>query len=190
MAARGHRIDSALLCIDIATVDRNERRDHSREPCVVYISDISATGNSERRRWERNVKPLLVQSRAKLTRINDMVPKDTTLSGRRLLSGTGEVSLDVVFSVLFSGRPAFYFGGELEAGHSPIAGRFPTISAVVVAWVTEKSVEGAFDGYFKGCTLAIKTEGQVDQLLWLHWHFRGTGLRNPLLTTGGIDDPI
>lgn len=128
--------------------------------------------------------------RRAVDRIEDMTCKDTTLSGRHLVSGVGELTFDVVFPVTFSVRPTFHYGAELEEGNFPVAGVFPGARACVVGWEVVGKVDHTFDGYFSGATIAATTYGDDGQNVWIHWSFRGTAMRNPINVIEDIDGGI
>lgn len=130
------------------------------------------------------------QRRRRIERTDDMSVKDTASSGRTLFQGLGEVLYDLKFPVGFSTRPIFTYGAELDDGYSPVGNEFPYINAVIVAWDVKNRVDGAFDGYFVGCTIAITVGGSVDQQTWLHWSFRGAAIRNPVILSGQTDDVL
>jgi len=132
-------------------------------------------------------KSILRQTRDDAHRINSMTVKVTEVSGRVLVSGTGELNVDVNFPVWFCERPIFTFGGELDENHSPLATLFPTISAVVINWEKKKEVEGVVDGYYIGASVAVVTTGRSGQALWLHWTVKGKALTNP---TNTLEDTI
>lgn len=125
-----------------------------------------------------------------LERVDDMSAKDTTVSGRTLFVGLGEILYDIKFPVGFSTKPIFHPGAELDAGFSPVSTQFPTLGAFVVAWDVKNKVEGAFDGYYVGCTVALTITGSTGQQSWFHWSFRGTAIRNPVILGGQVDDVL
>lgn len=128
--------------------------------------------------------------RRNIDRIDDMTAKDTWVSGRQLVHGTGEVTFDVVFSVTFAKKPFFHADGVLADNFPVVAGAFPHVGASVVGWNIKGRVEGAFDGYYIGATIAAKVFGADDQQMWIDWSFHEIGLRNPVHVTEDIDDVL
>lgn len=130
-------------------------------------------------------RPIFERRRRDVERVNAMSAKDTTASGRVLIMGTGDCQVEVLFPVSFSNRPFFTYGQELDEEEGPrqevVPGRYPTVDATVIAWQTVRAVEGAFDGYYTGCTLACHVGGgNSEQRLWVDWQFRGVAIRNPI----------
>lgn len=121
--------------------------------------------------------------------INDFSPDDFLVSGQFLISGSGEVLVDVNFPCSFEEIPLFSFGGAMEIG-SPVAqGSFPTISAVVVAWnFTELPMKGS--RIYKGATIAVVTTGASDQQMWINWHFTGHAFVNPVSNSAETSQTI
>lgn len=123
--------------------------------------------------------------RRDVERINAMTATNTTATGRILIMGTGDIQVETLFAVNFSARPFFTYGQELdeEEGEAQevVPGRYPRLDATVIAWNKVRAVEGAFAGYYVGCTMACHVEGSgVEQRLWLDWQFRGVAIRNPI----------
>ena len=128
--------------------------------------------------------------RETVKRIDAMTVKVTRVSGRVLVIGTGEVTVDVPFPVNFIERPVFNFGGELDENHRATAGKYPTISAVVTTWTKVKEVVGSTDGYYTGASVAVVTSGQTGQQLWLHYSFEAKAVSNPLNSLENTNDTI
>lgn len=123
--------------------------------------------------------------RRDVERVNAMAAKDTTCSGRVLIEGTGDCQVEILFPANFSNRPFFTYGQELDEEEGPmqevVPGHYPKVDATVIAWNTVRAVEGAFAGYYIGCTLACHLEGgSTDQRIWIDWQFRGVAIRNPI----------
>lgn len=133
---------------------------------------------------------LMENRRETVRRIDAMTVKSTRVTGKVLTLGPGEGSVDVSFAVNFAERPTFTFGAELDDNHRAVAGRYPTVSAVVVGWNVVKEIEGATEGYYTGATLAVVSGGQADHKLWVHYCFEGKALSNPLTGVEGVDDAI
>ncbi len=127
--------------------------------------------------------------RETIRRIDAMTVKVTRFSGRLLVGGTGEGSVDVPFPVEFVERPIFNFGGELDSNHRATAGRYPTVSAVIVDWVIVGANKGT-EGRFRGATLAVTSRGTAGQKMWIHYTFEGKALRNPVKTNDTTDTAL
>ncbi len=127
--------------------------------------------------------------RETVRRIDAMTVKVTRVSGRLLVGGQGEGSVDVPFPVEFVERPIFNFGGELDVNHRATAGRYPSVSAVIVDWVIIGANNGT-EGHFKGATLAVTSRGTAGQKMWIHYTFEGKALRNPLNATDATDQAL
>lgn len=129
--------------------------------------------------------------RREIERVDDMTAKDTTVSGRHLISGLGELLFRADFPVTFAKRPVPSFGGELEEGEILVTGAFPRAEAVVSSWQIKGAIEGAFDGYYVGAWIACTTFGGSSlQKIWLNYSFHGVALRSPVNITEDIDDEI
>lgn len=112
------------------------------------------------------------------SRVDAFLIKPTSVTGRELINGVGEVLVDVSFPVWFTERPNVSFGGELDTNDSPTDTQFPTVSVVVVAWQMKKE-ERLGGGYFIGCNLAVVTGGRKDNRIWVHWRAEGAAMKNP-----------
>lgn len=132
---------------------------------------------------------ILEKRREDVRRIDSMTVKVTRVSGRVLVVGAGEASVDIEFPIVFCEMPIFNFGAALADGHSPLAGSFPTISAVVSTWEIEGAGPGV-TGRYTACGLAIVAGGQEDQQMWLHYSFEGKAIRNPLNALDTADDTL
>jgi len=129
--------------------------------------------------------------RREVARVEDMTAKDSTVSGRHLIMGTGQVTFDVTFPLTFNEKPLFHYGWELDVNQYPVDQAFPGGYAFVYNWATVGQVDGAFEGYFTGATIGALVFGASnDQRLWLHWSFRGTGLRNPVKPDDLLEDEL
>lgn len=123
------------------------------------------------RRWE-------------VDRIGSTGVKNQTVSGRTLVSGTGEIMIPVEFPILFVEPPGFFFGGEMDGGHPIAPGFCPTISVIVAAWETlpKRGVNTGF--FYSGATLGVVLTGDTaaasEQEMWVHWHFMGSAFQNPV----------
>lgn len=122
-------------------------------------------------------------------RVEDMAAKITRFIGRVLVVNAGEAAVEVNFPVLFSQRPIFGYGGELDENHHATLLSYPTISAVVTDWVTVPTGVG-LEPRFRGARIAVVTTGVPDQQMWLHFSFEATAIRNPTNTIGTTEDVI
>lgn len=129
------------------------------------------------------------KNRDNTTRIDAMTVKVTEFSGRVQILGAGESAVDIQFPVLFSERPVFTYGGELDENHHPVAGSYPTISAIVDTWDQVGKTESS-DGRFKGARVVVVTTGTEGQHMWLHFSFTAKAMRNPLNTLDSVDDTL
>lgn len=155
---------------------------------------------------------ILAQYLASLGRLEAQQGKDTDAVGRVpiLLTGstlaapsnatprdcTCEGTHTVTFANGFTAIPSFNFGWELDAGSEVVYGRFPTVNAGVLEWVTENWQKGlaspkvvitkaapsvlgnavkTFPAY-TGVKICFVATGQVGQKLWLHYSFTGRAL--------------
>lgn len=143
-----------------------------------------------RRTPYRRPKPIAEQRRENIRRIDAMTVKVTKIYGRILVVNSGEASVFIPFPVEFCERPNFNYGGELDENHRPLAGSFPTISAVVIDWQRKGMIPETFDGYFTGATVAVVTTGQDTQHMWLHYSFEAKAFRNPVNTADTVDEAI
>lgn len=128
--------------------------------------------------------------RREVNRIDDMTAKDSTVSGRELIVDIGQVTFPVTFPVTFTEKPLFHYGWELGDGQSPVDQSFPGGYAFAYQWSVVGRVEGAFDGYYTGATIGALVLGAPGQQLWLHWSFRGIGLRNPVKPDDLLEDEL
>lgn len=124
-----------------------------------------------------------------------MTVKVTRVTGYVLLSheadvAAAEASVDLPFPVLFTEKPVFTYGAELDDNHRPLAGSYPTLAAVVARWDTIGRIQGVTDGRFKGATVVTVTTGQAGQHIWLHYSFEGKAIRNPLNALDDVDGVI
>lgn len=133
-------------------------------------------------------KGVIDQRRDDVNRINDMTVKVTRVTGRFLVVGTGEVAVDLPFPVVFSERPNFGHGAELDEAFSAVAGTYPTGTATVVGWTRQDPDVSEFR--YTGCRLAIVTTGASGQQMWIHYAFEGKAMRNPLSQFDSLESPL
>lgn len=93
------------------------------------------------------------------------------------VTGVGEASVDVDFSARFIEKPLLSCGAELDENQSPIAGNFPTVSAMVANWKFEELDK--YRKYYVGATYAIVLTGKSDQKTWVHLGVEGRALLGP-----------
>lgn len=124
-------------------------------------------------------KNLFEVRRNDLARIQSTSAGMTRVPGRVLVTGVGEILVDIKFPVWFSDRPYFSFAGELDTNFSVADGVFPTVSVVVVKWVNSNQSDG-FVGYYSGAKLAVVTKGPSGQQMWIHWTAEGPAVNLPV----------
>lgn len=125
----------------------------------------------------------LEQRRAEVERVNAMLIKPNHVAGFTEISFSvnedeiegspvsQELLVDVTFPVWFVDKPSMSFGAELVRDLVE-AGKYPTISVVVVRWRKEKEVRVG-GGYFVGATLAIVASGRSGEQMIVHWQAEG-----------------
>lgn len=128
-----------------------------------------------------------------ITRVRGMEVKVTRVTGYVLLSHgddvtSAEASIELPFPVVFSEKPVFTYGAELDTNHRPVAEAYPTLNACVVNWDVVGEVEGATEGRYVGATVVTVTTGTAGQSIWLHYSFEGKAIRNPLSTLEDLGD--
>lgn len=128
-----------------------------------------------------------------ISRVRQMEVKVTRVTGYVLISHEDEVtsaeaSVDLPFPVVFTEKPVFTYGSELDANHRPLAGEYPTFSATVVNWDTVGALAGATEGRYTAATVVVVTSGQAGQAIWLHYSFEGKAIRNPLSSLEDLGD--
>lgn len=128
------------------------------------------------------------QRRAEIGRVQDTTVKLHRNTGFVTVQDPGEVALDVNFPIWFVERPGMAFGGELAEGHSAEETNFPTVSVVVLRWITK--TRGDLSTWWTGATLGIVTTGREGHKMVVHWHAEGKAMVNPLNTSGDADGSI
>ena len=134
--------------------------------------------------------------RSEIARHDDQTATESITKGQILVVGAGEVILPVVFPVWYIEPPQFYFGGALASNSPTEPGLFPTISSVVGDWEVERpDLENfGFDMriYYRGAQLAVVTQGQPEQEMYLHYTFSGLAVTNPVFgfDVFDLDTPI
>jgi hypothetical protein len=125
---------------------------------------------------------------ADVSRVNTHGVKLQRFTIETTISGVGEALVTVNFPLFFIERPAFSSGLILDDNINPVAGIYPTFSAVVSTWIRVQK-QGENVGYFyRGATVAVVLEGDEDQQAILQTHFEGKAFRNPTAGTplGGL----
>jgi hypothetical protein len=119
--------------------------------------------------------------RAQLYRVADAATQDGTVSGKNLIHGLGKTFFHVDFPVMFSGEPVFHYGTVLDPRNpfAVLGGSF-RCTATIAGFDVDGKIDGAFDGYYTGATIASFVDGTEGQLTWVHWSFHGPALRNPV----------
>lgn len=130
-------------------------------------------------------RPVAEKRRDNIERIEQMTVQITDYFGHVLIvhdanTTTGEATVDIEFPVVFTEKPVFTYGGELDKNHRATAGSYPEITAVVVDWNTVGAIEGVTEGRYVGATVDTVTKGQANQNILLHYSFKGKAMRNPL----------
>lgn len=116
----------------------------------------------ERDRYVRNMRSMQIQ-------LMKLIANVTT-------SGAGEARVEIGFPIIFTERPSFSYGGEMDVNQPLTAQSFPTVSAVVSEWITE----GEMQKKYKGAWVAMVTTGPSTQKMIVHLHFEGKAFRNPV----------
>jgi hypothetical protein len=119
-----------------------------------------------------------------------MTVKQTRVTGRVKLVGTGEAAVDIPFPVRFTERPIFTFGAELDENQAAVIGNYPTVSGFVGSWVVVGRVVGGFDGYYVGARLLIVLTGEPDMISFFDWAMEAAAMRNPLNDVGPLTNPL
>lgn len=109
---------------------------------------------------------------------NDMGATKTRINGEIRVNTAGESITQVVFPVRFTEKPIMTFGGEVIEGDALQAGYMPTISVVVVGWITEEVPP--VSRLYTGAKLGIVLDGVNHQKAIVHWSLEGTALSNPV----------
>ena len=112
--------------------------------------------------------------RAEVERTVETFVKVNRLSGWIKISGTGELTQDVVFPMFYIERPSFSCGFELDEASPLETGNFPTYSVTVSSW--QKATAGEIGEYWIGATLAIVLNGNADQIGIVHWQMEGKAM--------------
>lgn len=125
--------------------------------------------------------------RADLERADLMTIGLTRVTGFVDIQGAGEVAVEIEFPVWFTEKPSASFGGELAEGHSAEATNFPTISIVILRWITATRGLGT---YYSGAVLGVVTTGVSDHGMIAHYQLEGKAMQNPVAPTGQADEAI
>lgn len=134
------------------------------------------------------MRPLSERRRDAVALGEDMTVKVTRYQ-TRVLTSVGESTVDVPFPIMFTQEPWFSFGFVMDDNQPVTAGEYPFGAATVTRWIKEREIEGAFEGYYTGCTLVFSVSGPADARVWMHCTFDGKALRNPLASAGDVDAP-
>lgn len=102
--------------------------------------------------------------------------------------GSGEVSVDVKFPVVFAEKPHLAFGHELAANQSPEAGNYPVCSATVLRWATTDLPEQRT--FWTGATVGVVCLGRPAMRSIVHVAFRALAFRDPVIGLGDLTEPI
>lgn len=130
----------------------------------------------------RNLRQTIEAREADQRMARDSVMALTQVEARVNVRGSGEVRAEVTFPTVFSETPLMTFGGELDDNHTPQAGNFPVISAMVLEWtVIERSEDRV---YFVGAEVGIVCLGKTRQRAIAHLKFEGMAFRDPAVRAG------
>lgn len=108
----------------------------------------------------------------------DMAASKTKLTGEIRVNGAGETKTNVTFPIQFTEKPVMNFGAEMIEGDAIIDGFMPTISVVILGWVTKDLPPT--QRLYLGATLGIVVGGAHFNKLSVHWSVEGTALSNPV----------
>lgn len=109
-----------------------------------------------------------------------------TLHGEFMLNGAGESVNEILFpkDVAFTEKPICSALGEMRDWNRDMetllvgAGKFPTISTVIVGWVVEDSVAKNLRLY-RGIRIACVVTGWPHMKMLVHWTADGMGMGGP-----------
>lgn len=108
----------------------------------------------------------------------DMGASKTKLTGELKVNGAGETQVQVTFPVKFTEKPFLSFGAELLEREPILPGFLPTISVVVLGWITEERPPTS--RLYVGAKLAVVTGGAAYQKMSVHWTVEAMALGNPV----------
>lgn len=108
----------------------------------------------------------------------DMAAAETKLDGEVRINGSGESTVPITFPVLFTEKPHLSFGAELIEGDALTVGFMPTISVVILGWITQESPPSS--RFYRGAKLGVVTTGVRHQKMVVHWHLNGVAMANPV----------
>jgi len=119
-------------------------------------------------------------ARARVDRVESVAAQETRVNARVLIEGSGESLVEIVFPVTFGEQPfGPYIGAALVAGDSAKEQFYPQATGVVVQWRTFSRGISEQD-FYTGATVAIRTDGKLDQKMWVSIKFEGVALTNPV----------
>lgn len=101
-----------------------------------------------------------------------------SLTGQVRVNGSGESKATITFPISFSQKPLLTFGGEIQEGDRLDPGRMPTVSVVVLAWLTKE--RPPYSRLYTGAILGIVTGGPSWQKMIIHWKLDGIAYTNPV----------
>lgn len=117
--------------------------------------------------------------RIDVDRINIMTGGTTRFSSFISIQNPGELVQDVIFPIVFTEEPVFFWGVVMDPASPAANGNFPIVSPVVKNWLfTVKETTGI--RWYTGATLAIVTTGVDGQSMVVQAHFEARALRNPV----------
>jgi len=135
-----------------------------------------------------NVRRSLERRAAEQIMAGDRTMARVQVESRVDISGSGEVSVEIDFPVVYSAKPIFTFGGELDDNQTAEETNYPVISVMVVRWKTVERPEDRT--FYVGATVAIVALGKENQRAIAHCLFEGLAFRDPTIGSGSLDGPI
>jgi len=136
----------------------------------------------------RKMRAAIEGMRSEHERIDDATMKRVDVEVRVKLSGSGEANVEVTFPVVFSERPFFTSGHELEENHAPEATNFPAFSATVLRWITKERPDERV--YYVGCDVGVVALGKESMESYAHLLFKGLAFRGPTIQAPSTDESI
>lgn len=121
----------------------------------------------------------LNQARLNERSYTDMSASENSFKGAVRVNGAGESTIDVTFPKLFTEKPHLIgFSGEVLTGDAVRDGFMPTVSVIILGWITEERPPTS--RFYRGAKLGIVTTGTVHQKLIVYYAFSGTAVENPV----------
>lgn len=129
---------------------------------------------------------LTQRRQSELENLEAISNKHMTVHGEFMLNGAGESVNEVLFpkDVVFTEKPICSALGEMRDWNRDMevilvgAGKFPTISTVIVGWIIEDNVANNLRLY-KGFRMACVISGWAHMKMIVHWTADGMGMGGP-----------